>query len=174
MMDEIERLLELGKKDLEAGYPEYARQYFEQVLSLDADNAEALEAIARIDEMLRPKPPSRLKGAKEDEELEEADSSEGVGVEEADLPEDEEVRETDLSGRWDLELPPMDLLIELLRFQCQQLERIEVELLKQGVILEKQAKHLNNISTMASLVMLLIVIAVVLTMCSSFLSPSPY
>jgi hypothetical protein len=174
MMDEIERLLELGKKDLEAGYPEYARQYFEQVLSLDADNAEALQAISEIDEMLRPKLPPRPSEVEEDEELEEADSSEGVGVEEADLPEDEEVRETDLSGRWDLELPPMDLLIELLRFQCQQLERIEVELLKQGVILEKQRKHLNNISTMASLVMLLIIVGLLLTMCSALSSPRFY
>jgi len=48
-MDEIEGLLELGRMDLEAGYPEYARQYFEQVLVLDANNREAKEALAEIE-----------------------------------------------------------------------------------------------------------------------------
>jgi len=48
-MDEIERLLELGRMDLEAGYPEYARQYFEQVLVLHANNREAKEALAEIE-----------------------------------------------------------------------------------------------------------------------------
>lgn len=162
MTEEIEKLLELGKKDLEAGFAEYSRQYFEQVLSLDATNEEALEAIARIDEMLRPKPPSRLTGAKEDEELEEADSSEGVGVEEADLAEDEHSQPL-----------PTDLT-ELLQFQCRQLERIEAGLIKQRVILEKQTKHLNNISTMASLVMLLIIVGLLLTMCSALSSPRFY
>ena len=52
MTDEIERLLTFGKKDLEAGYPQYARQYFEKVLALDATNREAIDALARIDEIL--------------------------------------------------------------------------------------------------------------------------
>ncbi|MGA9347980.1 MAG: hypothetical protein WBW48_04155 [Anaerolineae bacterium] len=52
MTEEIERLLELGRMDLEAGYPEYARQYFEKVLALDATNQEAIDALARIDEIL--------------------------------------------------------------------------------------------------------------------------
>ncbi len=51
-MDEIERLLELGHKDLEAGYPEYAREYFEKVLALDATNREAIDALARLNEIL--------------------------------------------------------------------------------------------------------------------------
>lgn len=54
-MDEIERLLELGLKDLEAGYPQYAREYFEKVLALDANNQEAIDALARIKDMLTPK-----------------------------------------------------------------------------------------------------------------------
>jgi hypothetical protein len=53
MTDEIERLLALGRKDLEAGYPQYARQYFEKVLALDAANREAIDALARIDELRR-------------------------------------------------------------------------------------------------------------------------
>jgi len=52
-MDEIERLLELGRMDLEAGYPQYAREYFEKVLALDAANREAIDALARIDELRR-------------------------------------------------------------------------------------------------------------------------
>jgi hypothetical protein len=51
-MDEIERLLKLGRADLAAGYPQYARQYFEQVLALDATNREAIDALVRIDEIL--------------------------------------------------------------------------------------------------------------------------
>ncbi len=51
-MDEIERLLELGRKDLEAGYPQYARQYFEKVLALDSANREATEALAKIEAVL--------------------------------------------------------------------------------------------------------------------------
>jgi len=51
-MDEIDRLLRLGRKDLEAGYPQYARQYFEKVLALDASNQEAIDALARIDGIL--------------------------------------------------------------------------------------------------------------------------
>jgi len=52
-MDEVERLLELGRMDLEAGYPQYAREYFEKVLALDATNREAIDALARIDELRR-------------------------------------------------------------------------------------------------------------------------
>ena len=51
-MDEIERLPALGKKDLEAGYPQYARQYFEKVLALDATNREAIEGLVQVDELL--------------------------------------------------------------------------------------------------------------------------
>jgi len=53
MTEKIERLLELGQMDLEAGYPEYARQYFEKVLALDSANREAIDALARIDELSR-------------------------------------------------------------------------------------------------------------------------
>jgi ribosomal protein L40E len=52
-MDEIEKLLEFGHMDLEAGYPQYAREYFEKVLALDAANPEALDGLARVDEILR-------------------------------------------------------------------------------------------------------------------------
>jgi len=52
MKDKIEQLLALGRMDLEAGYPEYARQYFERVLALDATNQEAKETIAKIDSIL--------------------------------------------------------------------------------------------------------------------------
>ena len=64
-MDEIERLLELGHKDLEAGYPEYARQYFEKVLALDSANREAIDALARIDEILSRKGAAAQKRAEE-------------------------------------------------------------------------------------------------------------
>lgn len=50
--EEIERLLALGRMDLEAGYPEYAREYFEKVLAIDPANEKARKAIARIEEML--------------------------------------------------------------------------------------------------------------------------
>jgi len=52
MKGEIEKLLAYGRMDLEAGYPEYARQYFEKVLALDATNQEAKETIAKIDSIL--------------------------------------------------------------------------------------------------------------------------
>ena len=64
-MDEIERLLELGHKDLEAGYPEYARQYFEKVLALDSANREAIDALARIDEILSRRVAAAQKRAEE-------------------------------------------------------------------------------------------------------------
>jgi len=71
MAGEIERLLALGRMDLEAGYPEYARQYFEKVLALDAANQEAREALVKIEAILsrnvsfEPKPeiqPTKQKG----------------------------------------------------------------------------------------------------------------
>ncbi len=52
MPDEIEKLLALGRMDLEAGYPEYAREYFEKVLVLDATNQEAIDGLAQVDEIL--------------------------------------------------------------------------------------------------------------------------
>jgi ferric-dicitrate binding protein FerR (iron transport regulator) len=52
MNGEIERLLNLGRMDLDAGYPEYARQYFEKVLALDSTNREAIEALAQIEAIL--------------------------------------------------------------------------------------------------------------------------
>ncbi|MGA9347914.1 MAG: UvrD-helicase domain-containing protein [Anaerolineae bacterium] len=52
MADNIEKLLEYGRMDLEAGYPKYAHEYFEQVLVLDATNKKAREALAEIDNML--------------------------------------------------------------------------------------------------------------------------
>jgi len=51
-MDEIERLLELGRMDLEAGYPQYARAYFEKVLALDSANRAATEALTNIEAIL--------------------------------------------------------------------------------------------------------------------------
>jgi len=64
MTDDIEKLLSYGRMDLEAGYPEYACQYFEQVLALDATNQEAIDALARIDELCRRAvvPSSPMKG----------------------------------------------------------------------------------------------------------------
>jgi hypothetical protein len=53
MTEEIERLLELGRMDLEAGYPQYARAYFEKVLDLDSANPEATEGLTQVDEALR-------------------------------------------------------------------------------------------------------------------------
>jgi hypothetical protein len=52
MNDEVEKLLELGQMDLEAGYPEYARHYFEKVLKLDPSHQEARKALAKIEAML--------------------------------------------------------------------------------------------------------------------------
>jgi len=52
MTEEIGRLLELGLMDLKAGYPQYAREYFEKVLELDPDNQEAKEALVEIEAML--------------------------------------------------------------------------------------------------------------------------
>jgi len=52
MTEEIERLLELGRMDLEAGYAEYARQYFDHVLELDPSNREAMKGLARVNEIL--------------------------------------------------------------------------------------------------------------------------
>ncbi len=49
---DIEKLLSYGRMDLEAGYPEYARQYFESVLALDASNREAIEGLIRANEIL--------------------------------------------------------------------------------------------------------------------------
>lgn len=57
MNGEIERLLNLGRMDLEAGYSEYARAYFEKVFALDPNNREATEALAEIDEILSGKAP---------------------------------------------------------------------------------------------------------------------
>lgn len=152
-MDEIERLLDLGRMDLEAGYPEYARQYFEKVLELDADNEIARQAIAEIDALLE-----RRRA-----------SSESVGPEVA-LPkpagEEEEMRETDLSEDEYSQPLPTDLT-ELLQFQCQQLVKIEVELQTQRKVMEKQTKHLRDINSAVTLVMLLIIVGVVLTMCSA-------
>lgn len=50
MTEEIERLLELGRMDLEAGHPGFAHQYFEKVLALEPANQEAKEALAQIRE----------------------------------------------------------------------------------------------------------------------------
>ncbi|MBM4465362.1 MAG: hypothetical protein FJ014_07415, partial [Chloroflexi bacterium] len=58
MTDEIERLLAFGRMDLEAGYPEYARQYFEKVLALDASNQEAMKGLARANEILSRRMPA--------------------------------------------------------------------------------------------------------------------
>jgi tetratricopeptide (TPR) repeat protein len=96
-----------------------------------------------------------------------------LAAEKREALEEEEMGETDLAEDEHSQPLPTDLT-ELLQFQCRQLERIEAGLIKQRVILEKQTKHLNNISTVASLVGLLLIIGVVLTMCSSFLSPSLY
>lgn len=52
MENRIEELLELGRMDLEAGYPEYARQYFEQVLELDPSNRKAMKGLIRVSEIL--------------------------------------------------------------------------------------------------------------------------
>jgi hypothetical protein len=49
-MKEIERLLELGWMELEAGHAGSAHQYFEKVLALDSANQEAKEALAQTRE----------------------------------------------------------------------------------------------------------------------------
>jgi len=60
-MVEIERLLGLGRLDLEAGYPQYAREYFEKVLVLDATNREAIDGLARVNEILSRKEAAAVK-----------------------------------------------------------------------------------------------------------------
>ena len=52
MTEDIEKLLELGRMDLEGGYPKYARVYFEKALELDASNQEAMKLLTRANEML--------------------------------------------------------------------------------------------------------------------------
>lgn len=93
-----------------------------------------------------------------------------LAAEKREALEEEEMKETDLSEDEYSQPLPTDLT-ELLQFQCQQLERIEVELLKQRVILEKHTKHLGSINNATSLVMLLILISVVLTVCGALLGP---
>lgn len=51
-MEDIEKLLAYGRMDLEAGYPQYAREYFETVLALDASNEQAREALAEVEAIL--------------------------------------------------------------------------------------------------------------------------
>ncbi len=53
MTDDIERLLDYGCMGLETGQYEQAREDFEKVLALDATNREAIDALARIDELRR-------------------------------------------------------------------------------------------------------------------------
>ena len=193
MMDEIERLLDLGRADLEAGYPQYAREYFQKVLALDADNEMAKQAIAQIDEMLRPKPPFRLTGAEEapakpasggrsvigwirkerEERARIVAERKRLAAAKREALEDEEMRESDLIEDEVLEEMTTDLA-KLLQLQCRQLVRIEAELQEQREILSKHTKYLNNISTGATLVILLIIVGMVLTMCSGFSSPSLY
>ena len=129
MTDEIARLLTLGKRDLEAGYPQYAREYFQKVLQLDADNEIAKQAISEIDAPLRSKPPLRLSGTEETQaekplgggrsitgwirkEREErariVAEREKIVAEKREALEDEEMRVTDLSE--DEEMRDRDLI----------------------------------------------------------------
>lgn len=67
--EEIQKLLALGRMDLEASYPEYARGYFEKVLALDATNREAIDVLARIDGILSRKEAAAVKPT-QDESIE--------------------------------------------------------------------------------------------------------
>ncbi len=49
---DIEKLLSYGRIGLETGYYEQAREFFEQVLALDATNQEAIDGLARVNEIL--------------------------------------------------------------------------------------------------------------------------
>ncbi len=51
-MDDIERLLDYGRMGLETGQYEQAREDFEQVLTLDPSNREAMKGLARVNEIL--------------------------------------------------------------------------------------------------------------------------
>jgi len=62
---DVDKLITFGQMALEQGWYEQAHDYFEQALELDADNEIAKQAIAQIDEMLRPKPPFRVSWADE-------------------------------------------------------------------------------------------------------------
>jgi len=196
MIEEIERLLELGRTDLQAGYPQYARVYLQKVLELDADNETAKQAIAEIDALLEhgrasfesvkpevksvqpevtPAKPTRSDRSiigwirKEREERAHIVAErKRPAAEKREVLEDEEMGETDLSeGEYSQPLPTD--LTELLQFQCQQLANIEVQLKMQRGILDKHTKHLRSINNVASFVLLLIVIGLVLSMCSGFL-----
>jgi len=52
MTDDIEQLLAFGRIGLQTGYYEQARDYFEQALTLDPSNREAMRGLARVNEIL--------------------------------------------------------------------------------------------------------------------------
>jgi len=50
--EEVDRLLTFGQMALEQGWHDQARDYFEQVLALDASNREATKGLAQVNEIL--------------------------------------------------------------------------------------------------------------------------
>jgi hypothetical protein len=50
--EQVDTLLTFGQMALEQGWYDQAREYFEQVLALDASNREAMKGLARVNEIL--------------------------------------------------------------------------------------------------------------------------
>ena len=53
--EQVDKLITFGQMALEQGWYDQAREYFEQALELDTTNQEALDGLARVDEILRRK-----------------------------------------------------------------------------------------------------------------------
>ena len=53
--EQVDKLITFGNMALEQGWYDQARSYFEKVLALDATNQEAIDGLARVDEILRRK-----------------------------------------------------------------------------------------------------------------------
>jgi small-conductance mechanosensitive channel len=188
--EEIQKLLALGRMDMEAGYPQYARQYFEKVLVLDASNQEAIEGLEQVDKALEveaylksletqaEETPAKLASGgrsiigwirKEREERARIVAErKRLAAEKREALEEEEMKEVDLSEDEHPQSLPTDRT-ELLQFQCQQLVNIELELKTQRGIMDKHTDLLKSISTVALFVMALILIGLGLSMCSGFL-----
>ena len=50
--EQVDKLINFGQMALEQGWSDQAREYFEQVLALDASNDEAMKGLARVYEIL--------------------------------------------------------------------------------------------------------------------------
>ncbi len=53
--EQVDKLITFGQMALEQGWYDQAREYFEQALALDASNQEAIDGLARVDEILKRK-----------------------------------------------------------------------------------------------------------------------